>query len=607
MKPLVQVRILAGHHCKDHSQKTLTKTTASSASAVRFCYNFRVTLSSAISLLQRRSTVLFRLALRSVLFLFTPLRYVLQYELQDIAAVSAARVQTDGMQINVTQQLVLIDAIEPFFEYPAADTSQTTSRTATNYSKIDFPALETDDGSGLDPAVQKRVTARFRTYVAAVAERGATAITMDDLAHLYIDSHYPDALREKIAAYRVWYAELFQIADAAGLDIFLTTDIVFSNEYLEQAYPTSTAKQQLMQCAVTAVLSDFSLINGVIFRAGEADGVDVMGDFRSEILLRTKEEAKDFLDNMLLLFERLDRTMIFRTWCVGIGEIGDMSWHPETFLELFGDIDSNHFILSSKYGYTDFYRWQQHNQTLLLGNCKRIVELQTRREYEGFGALPNFVGQQYATMLQHARQHPQFVGVSLWTGTGGWSRIARPTFTGAAPSWWNEMNCSLTLRLVQQHALDPIVACRELVAERGLDETAAVELLLLSEMVMRHAYYFEGYAGVEQFFARTHLPALLDVYWDRVTVSPLLMQVYAHTAGDAAIAWYFERKRSMLEAVDEMQRLAQSLDLHQEVVRSIQHLRAFLEVLYLVRAWGMKDAFDPSGRAAVEAAIDWFY
>ena len=55
-------------------------------------------------------------------------------------------------------------------------------------------------------------------------------------------------------------------------------------------------------------------------------------------------------------------------------------------------IDSPHLIVSTKYTLGDFYSHLPFNDTLEIGDQRRIIEFQSRREFENFGAFPNDLG-----------------------------------------------------------------------------------------------------------------------------------------------------------------------------------------------------------------------
>ena len=139
-------------------------------------------------------------------------------------------------------------------------------------------------------------------------------------------------------------------------------------------------------------LTDFPEVAGVIVRIGESDGKDVHDDFRSQLVLKTPEQARAFLQEMLPVFERHGRRLIFRTWTVGAYPIGDLMWHRDTFARVFEGITSPALVVSMKYGESDFFRYLPLNRNFFRTPLAKIVELQSRREYEGCGEYPNFTG-----------------------------------------------------------------------------------------------------------------------------------------------------------------------------------------------------------------------
>src|SRR4029078_73925 len=75
---------------------------------------------------------------------------------------------------------------------------------------------------------------------------------------------------------------------------------------------------------------------------------------------------------------------------------------------------------STKYTMGDFYSHLPLNPTLGTGAHRRIVEFQARREFEGFGALPNhLVADEAQALRQFLAANPHVEGVWNWTQDGG--------------------------------------------------------------------------------------------------------------------------------------------------------------------------------------------
>lgn len=128
--------------------------------------------------------------------------------------------------------------------------------------------------------------------------------------------------------------------------------------------------------------------------------------------VRTPAQLQLMLRTLLPVFERHGRTLVFRSWSVGLGPLGDLHHDPETYLNALGSIDSPALIVSTKFVAGDYFGFLPLNPTLLVGDHRRIIEFQARREYEGFGALPNYLGHAHRKSLhQVSEANPNLGGV----------------------------------------------------------------------------------------------------------------------------------------------------------------------------------------------------
>jgi alpha-glucuronidase len=281
---------------------------------------------------------------------------------------------------------LLIDGIGPFFHGY--------TRKRINWSKIPFAHLETP--TGLKPALRTPIRAEFARFVTAAAAAGFNAVTLDDLAHLYVWPGYAGLLKAKLRQYQAFYRDLFALAAQAGLRVFMTTDVMFYTPELKQLLGhNTTALVHWWQEALRSIFTDFPELAGIIMRFGEADSSDVKHTFRSELVLRTPRQVRRFLARLLPVFEHCGKLLIFRTWSVGAHRVGDLMWHRGTYRQVFGSLRSPQLIISMKYGESDFFRFLPLNAHFYRGAHKKLIEFQTRREYEGFGEYPTFVGWQY--------------------------------------------------------------------------------------------------------------------------------------------------------------------------------------------------------------------
>ncbi len=445
---------------------------------------------------------------------------------------------------------LIVDGIAPFFREVA--------RPRINWSKIPFADLEVDGQP--DPALLQRIESDFARYCERAAAYGFNAITLDDLAHLVDHPGYTRGLRGKIATYQTFYTRLFARAVEHGLRPLITTDLMFFNPALDRELARDPARiRAFLAGALAAFFGRFPEVAGVVTRIGETDGVDVRGSFRSELVIRSPRQARRYLRALLPVFEAHRRWWFFRTWSVGAYRIGDLIWNRETLHATFDGVRGDRLILSMKYGETDFFRYLPLNPQLFRGHLPRIVELQARREYEGAGEYPSFIGGDYEQYRNQLRRCPHLAGVMVWCQTGGWTRFRRLTF-GANSSVWNEINTWTALRLFRDGvtAAEAVEQWRQRWAPR-LDGGCLLRLLRLSEEVIMELLYTDDFARQKLFFRRFRVPPLLSVFWDHVLVNHPVRQFLRCfvTDGEAKVL----QGQRALEKIREMHRMADEIGL----------------------------------------------
>ena len=444
----------------------------------------------------------------------------------------------------------MIDGIGPFFvDHP---------RGRINWSKIPFTQLEQE--GQLNAARFRDIRAAFGRFVRTVADLGFNAISLDDLAHLSPHPCYAPPLRQRIEDYRTEFNALFSLAQEAGLAVYLTTDIAFFNPELEAVLAGDDERIAFFLAAATERLfQDFPQVKGLIARLGESDGVDVKGEFLSRTIIRTPAQARRYLEPLLGVCEHARRDLVVRTWSLGAYPIGDLMWNPATYNATFGTLRSEHLIVSMKYAETDFFRYVPLAPHFLGDRDHyKLVEFQARREYEGFGEFPSFIGWEYAEYLRQLEPAEKMAGTWIWSQTGGWSSSRRLTF-GKDSSLWNEINTDVTLSLVRDR-VTVSEAIRQMCARRlpGRDPERIERFLRLSSEVIRELWYVDAFAERSLYLRRLRLPPQVAVVWDTVlitgTVRRLLRQ--AVTDGDAKIeqgVQALDKLRAMLELAIEQQ------------------------------------------------------
>ncbi|MBD3181082.1 hypothetical protein GF312_02250 [Candidatus Poribacteria bacterium] len=411
-------------------------------------------------------------------------------------------------------ELFIIDAIGPFFRDYDKD--------IINWSKIPFENLEID--GKLDRDKFRQIKRDFSIFIEKVSEIGYNAISIDDVAHLIDFNFYPESLKDKIKQYRKELKELFHIARNRGLKIFVNTDIMFYNKGIDDL--TKGRDEGILMLLKEAChrLIDELPIEGIIFRIGESDGLDVKGDFLSRLTIKTTKQAREYIKTLLPIFERKDKYMIFRTWTVGAYEVGDLIWNKRTYDSIFKDIHSAHLIISMKYGNTDFFRDLELNPLFFNGKQKKIIELQARREREGSAINPYYVGWEYEKYARKLKNLENLVGISLWCQTGGWARWRDLTFIHNS-SKTNELNTYASLKIFKENiSADSAI-------EEFFGDSEYIKFYKLYEKIFSELLYVKGFSEKKLFFRRVRVPPLIWTYWDRITVTNFMIVVHEFYGG----------------------------------------------------------------------------
>lgn len=468
-------------------------------------------------------------------------------------------------------ELLLIDTIGPFF--------RGYDRRVINWSKIPW------DHAGRQGAAWWETVCRELNVLARQAVSwGFNAASIDDVTHLADHAWIEPEVRHRIARYRTEMRRCFQVLSQAGLAVHVTMDVFSATPGLRQklAHERMTVNDYLREL-MDQFLTDFPEVAGVIVRIGESDGKDVRDDFHSQLVIKTPQEARTFLQALLPIFEKHGRRLIFRTWTVGAYPIGDLMWHRGTFARVFKDITSPALVVSMKYGETDFFRYLPLNRNFFRTPLAKIVELQTRREYEGCGEYPSFIGWLYERYARELRQAENVIGCMVWCQTGGWVPFRRLAFLDPE-ALWNDLNTYVTIRVVKDGWLVED-AVRAFAKERRLgDADALLELLRLSEECVRELLYVEEFAQQKLFFRRVRIPPMLQVYWGNIFVSHSLRKLLRYFVRDADAAL-----RSAQRCVDNLARMIPLAERAGVPVADMIYMQDTFHILALSREYYFAD------------------
>jgi hypothetical protein len=468
----------------------------------------------------------------------------------------------------------IIDALGPFIE--------PSDQSVINWSKVDFSNLERS--GSLDAAVAQRIEQRFESYVIKVRDLGYDSMSFDDLAHITIFPWYGSELTQLLGSYHSLYKHLFKITKRHGMKIFINTDYLFQNDAMrEHRRQEKLSNEDFFVEVLDTAFKDFPEIDGIILRIGENDGKDVESNFLSKLILRTPKKANKLLKRILPLFEQYNKKLIFRTWTVGVYQVGDLIWNQQTFATVFDLIDSDALIISMKFGDTDFMRYLELNPLFLTTKHKKIVELQTRREWEGMGTLPSFIGWDYDNYFQDITKNETVVGIHVWCQTGGWAKSTWNNITFLKDSsFWNELNTYVTVKMYRDKCT-PERAIELFCLAYNIPEVHKfTELLKLSEIAIKQGLYIRELAEQKHYFRRSRVPTLLWLTWDKVLLQPVAIFLIRTFVKHPSLA--IQESKIAVDATAKMIRIAKDIKLKQSVIDSIEFQHATLTLFVDIKA-----------------------
>ncbi|GAA1787267.1 hypothetical protein [Agromyces lapidis] len=404
-------------------------------------------------------------------------------------------------------------------------------------------------------------------------------VTFDDApgGPVYADG---DEHRDRALALRAAFAPFWERADELGVQVFLRTDMLALTGPLERALTDrfgslDTEDPEFWQ-VYTAGLGELyeavPALDGVLIRIGEAGAIyDVGGwDYYSALKVTTVDAVRAMLGAFTGQAEASGREVVFRTWSVGVGAVGDMHTNDASYEAVLGGIDSPALIVSTKYTLGDFYSWLPLNHTLEQGSQRRIVEFQSRREFENFGAFPNDLGPQYQWALQQLlAANDRIEGVWVWTQDGGPWRAGPMSLTLKSGFWQlYELNTQLAVELARDPDADVAAITAAWAREWFSDDPDTVEAIAQAMTRSREAIeqgmYVEQFAQQRVFAIGLEPPPMMWIFeWDILTgdsaVLDVMYSIVRDSGGggvDAAIASGAEA----VGAVEQMREIVSATD-----------------------------------------------
>ncbi|MFC7485109.1 hypothetical protein ACFQX7_40635 [Luedemannella flava] len=266
----------------------------------------------------------------------------------------------------------------------------------------------------VDAAVVARIDTQFRSYVRHALREGYNGVVVPGfLEYVTFDGLgvYPagDPHIERAKALAAAFGPVFRYAHDMGLHVYLLTDMLAVSPPLE-AYLDRTVGGlnvedpklwSVYQAGLSELFDTMPFVDGLMVRVGEGGEVYQAGwDYSSKLAVTSEDSVRAMLRALRDRREvrpgsdlpELDGRRRRR---------GRPAHQPRVVRGGAREIDDPHLVVSTKYVAGDFYSHLPLNPTLAVGDHRRIVEFQARREFEGFGALPNDLVAEQAQALRH--------------------------------------------------------------------------------------------------------------------------------------------------------------------------------------------------------------
>lgn len=410
----------------------------------------------------------------------------------------------------------------------------------------------------VDADAVARIDAQFRQFVDHSVAQGFNGIVVPGFLEYVTfakvgDGHavYPrddphvDRARAMVAA----FGPVFRYAEDMGVRVYLLTDMLAVSPPLE-AYLTRTVGGldagdprlwTVYQAGLAELFESMPFVDGLMVRVGEGGEVYAGSgwDYSSRLAVTTETSVRAMVRALLDTAGTAGKEIIFRTWTVGVGAVGDLHTNPDSYTRVLGGIDDPHLIVSTKYTLGDFYSHLPLNTTLLGGGHRRIVEFQARREFEAFGALPNDLGPLHRRALREfLAANPNVEGVWNWTQDGGPLR-AGPMSLYLRAGFWQlyDLNTYAVGRLAWDPQADPAQLTADWAYRTFSDDPATVaaigQAMALSRPAVTRGLYIGPYADRSVRALGLEPPPMMWIFeWDIPTGdSAALDSIYAVTGG----------------------------------------------------------------------------
>jgi len=494
-----------------------------------------------------------------------------------------------------------------------------------SHNSRQFADVMLDHPPWVDPAGMAQVSKEWHQYIDHIRAYGYNGVIVSGfLEYVNFDEVgdgfqvYPadSPYRARHEAMVEQFGQMWKYAADLGMRVVFKTDMLANtgplNDYVERELGGFDVDDQrlweLYQAGLAEFFQKMPYTDGLMIRIGEAGSVYNMPgwDYYSTLAVTTVDSVRTMLTKFTQTAADYDKTIYFRTWSVGVGAVGDMHTNPESYAKVLDGIPADNLVVVTKFTMGDFYSWLPLNPTLEQGSQPRIVEFQSRREFEAFSSFPNYLSGDHQQALQHFEQvNPNIKGVWVWTQDGGPWR-AGPMSLYLKSGFWQlyDLDVYATGRLAWDRNVDLADVNTAWIRRNFTDEPATVrtlqEVFAQSRQVAKEGLYIPPYAEQRVLALGLEPPPMMWIFeWDLVSGDTAALSVIHHASRDR-IAEAIERGEAAQADAEAMLRKVQATDpadykdpaLRGKLIHSLQHE---------VDLFGTLGAF----RAAFLSYYDW--
>lgn len=471
------------------------------------------------------------------------------------------------------------DSISPFFS--AWEEIKT-------YSNIPFYQLDKYNDSLVDLQRLEKAKKNFINYIKIIKENWYNSISLDDLNHLLIFEkswiYKNSKIEKRNQIYLKYYQELVNIAKNDGINVYITTDMQFYTDLMEEKiWDIEISNKKLKEVnkeAFEEIFTNIPSISWIILRVWEWWSAYNSWKYKSKIIYKTPESVNTLLKDLLPIFEKYDKNLIFRTWTIWIWDIWNLITNKNTYDKVFEGITSKNLIVSIKHTPWDFFYFDDLNPTIWHGNLKQIVEIQIRREYEWWWDFPNYMWEYYKQIYYEINNKKNVIWVWNWNQTWWWWWGENILFNFWF-NFWNEINFYSVWQILKTWKID-INKVLEKYDFTKEEKEIIKNILFKSREIVKKWFYINDYRKKEIYIWWVRIPSLNRIWWDRVSSSPIILSLIYNSLDtkletieeSSYVLWIQEKE------LNDWKKIARNNELNNKITNTLENRYKIFDILH---------------------------